>query len=226
MTPLLDRLLRLTRPAVLTALVLALSVAAASAQGISTLTQMPAQYSLEGFEYVPPQGEGWREITSSPSDLHIVYAERVDENAINTRLEFRAHASKVPDGATAPEPFALTMASFQQRKGERGDAVVASSNIEVLADTAGVYTYTLVTRLGDKDVFEVFYVLVAPDRTSYLAAKMLTQDTDYDSQPYFAPFLASLKTWKPPAAAQDASPSNPQADDASKATQEGAADTD
>jgi hypothetical protein len=78
--------------------------------------------------------------------------------------------------------------------------------------------YSLVTRAGDKDVYEIFYVQLKPDKTAYLSAKLLTRDVDYDEQPYFKPFLLSLPSLKPVGAAE------PAADEKAAAGGDGAKD--
>ena len=186
----------------LTAILLSLAdVQAARAQGISMLSPMPPKYVIGGFEYVPPQGDGWRETSSSPDELRIVYAELIDADTINTRVEFWARAFEIEDPAQAPDGFRLALASFEQRKKERGDSLVAHSNIEMLGGSAGIFTYSLVLRVGDADAFEIFYVFLAPDKSGYVAAKFVSRDADYDQQPYFKPFLQSLSTLGRPTSA-------------------------
>lgn len=71
----------------------------------------------------------------------------------------------------------------------------------MLGGSAGIFTYSLVLRVGDGEAFETFYVLLAPDKSAYVAAKFLSRDADYDEQPYFKPFLQSLATLGRPTAA-------------------------
>ena len=53
---------------------------------------------------------------------------------------------------------------------ERGEKLVAFSKIAPIGANDKVLSYALVTRIGDEDLHEVFYVMLAPDKTSYLVA--------------------------------------------------------
>jgi len=195
-----------------------LAPAAADAQGFTMMSPMPAQYGIGAFEYTPPSGDGWREVQSGPDHFTIVYAEQSGEDTINTRMEFSAHSFPLDDPSVVPDTYRLALASFETRKAERGESLVAHSNVEYLAGTEGILMYSLVTRAGDKDVYEIFYVQLKPDKTAYLSAKLLTRDVDYDEQPYFKPFLLSLPSLKPVGAAE------PAADEKAAAGGDGAKD--
>lgn len=167
------------------------------AQGFTMMSPMPPRYGIGAFEYTPPGGDGWREVQSGPDHFAIVYAEQTGEDTINTRMEFSAQSFPLEDPSIVPDTFRLALASFETRKAERGESLVAHSNVEYLEGTEGILMYSLVTRAGDKDIYEIFYVQLKPDKTAYLSAKFLTRDFDYDQQPYYKPFLMSLPSLKP-----------------------------
>ena len=171
--------------------------AAAGAQGFTMMSPMPPQYGIGSFEYTPPSGDGWREVQSGPDHFTIVYAEQTGDDTINTRMEFSAQSFALDDPEVVPDTFRLALASFETRKAERGESLVAHSKVEYLEGTEGILMYSLVTRAGDKDIYEIFYVQLKPDKTAYMSAKFLTRDIDYDQQPYYKPFLLSLPSFKP-----------------------------
>jgi len=174
-------------------LVLLLAVADAGAQGLSTLNPLAAVYSLIGFAYEPPKGDGWRELASTPDAVRIVYAEQLAADQINTRADFGAQAFPVSEPDKIPDAATLARMSMAQRTQEKGKDLVAMSKLEPV-EGAGVpmFEYTLVAKVESEDYFENYFVALAPDKTQYLAGKLVTKEKDFREQPYYAPFRASM----------------------------------
>jgi hypothetical protein len=179
--------------------VLAISTTAA-AQGVSVYAPVMPQYQFGEFEYTPPKEDGWRQVASSQSGFILVYAEQVPPDQINTRVQIEAEAFAVPDPRVIQGLMWLTEQGQAQQVKERGEKLIAFSKIRPLASSKNVLSYALVTRTGGEDVQEVFYVALAPDKTSYLVVKMTTKEPDYRQQAYFSQFEGSLASLvhKPP----------------------------
>jgi hypothetical protein len=173
------------------------------AQEITLLAPMAEEYQLGGFRYLPPPGDGWRQVGTSSDAFRIVYAEQLDEQRINTRLEVVAQTFEIPDPDMVSDALTLTRISQAQQVKERGDTLVAFSGIEKVGESPPVYLFTLVTKVMDSDVFETFAVSLAPDKSAYLVVKLSTREKEFKEAPYYQPFLASLDTLEFPSAASD-----------------------
>jgi hypothetical protein len=187
------------------------ATAAAQSQVLSVLAPIQPFYKLGDFEYRAPTVDGWRQVTSAENSFVLVYAETVPPDQVNTRIQVDAEAFVVPDPAIIRDLMWLTEQSQAQQVKERGDNLVAFSKIAPVASSDKVMTYALVTRAGNEDVHEIFYVTLAPDKTSYLVAKMTTKEQDYRQQVYFGEFEASLAslTHNPPARSEPEKASSP-----------------
>jgi hypothetical protein len=127
----------------------------------------------------------------------LVYAEEVDGGQVNTRAQLNAEAYEIPGGAAdGHDTLWLTEQGQAQQVKERGENLVAFSKIAPLASNSGVMSYSLVTKTSGVDMFETFYVMLAPNKASYVVAKILTKDTDFRTQPYFAQLEESLGSLK------------------------------
>lgn len=156
------------------------------------LRPLASSYRLGNFQYVPPAGDGWRQLESGERFVRLVYAEDLQDGQINTRVEFAAESYDIPDPSLVTNGVALTFTSMEQRRKEREAALVAFSNVAPVAGTDGLYSYSLVSKMLGEDYVEVFYVMLAPDKSSYFAGKLATKDVKYDEAPYWAAFAASL----------------------------------
>jgi hypothetical protein len=176
--------------------------ATAAAEDVSVYAPVQPQYKIGDFEYKAPSQDGWRQVTSSESSFVLVYAESIPPNQINTRVQVDAEAFAVPDPMVIQSLVWLTEQGQAQQVKERGDNLIAFSKIAPLASNANVLSYALVTRAGTEDLHEVFYVMLAPDKSSYLVAKMTTKEPDHRQQIYFSQFEESLASLvhKPPVA--------------------------
>jgi hypothetical protein len=191
--------------------VLAVSTTAA-AQGVSVYAPVAPQYELGEFEYKAPTEDGWRQVTSSENSFILVYAESIPPNQINTRVQVDAEAFAVPDPAVIQGLMWLTEQGQAQQVKERGENLVAFSKIAPVASNENVLSYALVTRAGSEDLHEVFYVILALDKTSYLVAKLTTKEPDHRQQVYFRQFeesLASLSHKSSSSGSEKALPSEP-----------------
>ena len=166
--------------------------AVAVAEGVSIYAPVQPQYKLGDFDYRAPSADGWRQVTSAPDSFVLVYAESVTAEQVNTRVQVEAQAFAVPDPKIVQDVMWLTEQGQSQQVKERGDQLVAFSKIAAVASNEKVMSYSLVTHIGDQDMYEIFYTIVAPDKTSYLVAKLTTKEPDHREQIYFSQFEASL----------------------------------
>lgn len=173
-------------------LIVVTMAATAIAQNMAIYAPVLPLYQIGDFQYRPPMVDGWRQITSTASTLALVYAETVASDQINTRMQVDAEAFAVPDPAMIQDLLWLTEQGQAQQVKERGDTLVAFSKITPVESNKDVQSYALVTRVGSEDFHEIFYVALAPDKTSYLVAKMTTKEPDHRQQIYFKQFEESL----------------------------------
>jgi hypothetical protein len=179
---------------ILLSLILVLfTFADASAQGVSIYAPLAERYQIGEFTYEAPKADGWRQVTSGDTSFVLVYAETVDTEKINTRAQVNAEAFAIPAGAAeGHDTLWLTEQGQAQQVKERGDKLVAFSKITPLGSNADVMSYSLVTKDSGVELYETFYVMLAPNKTSYIVAKITTKDTDFRNQPYFGQVEASL----------------------------------
>jgi len=166
--------------------------ATAVAQGVSVYGPIQPLYKIGDFNYRAPDKDGWRQVTSSESSFVLVYAEHAPPDQINTRIQVEAEAFTVPDPSIVRDLIWLAEQGQAQQVKERGDKLIAFSKIVPVASNDKVLSYALVTRIGTEDLQEVFYVTLAPDKSSYLVAKMTTKEPDYREQIYFGQLEESL----------------------------------
>ena len=188
--------------------VLLVANTAAAQDGVSVYAPLAPKYQLGDFDYVGPTVAGWRQVTSAENMFILVYAEEMDGGQINTRAQVNAEAYKIPDGAAdGRDTLWLTEQGQAQQVKERGDKLVAFSKITPIESNPSVMSYSLVTKIDGIDMFETFYVALAPDKTSYIVGKLTTKDIDFRTQPYFSQLEASLKSLRhAPRAAESAPP--------------------
>lgn len=176
----------------LTSLSIVVLGATAFAQSVSIYGTVQPLYKIGGFDYRAPTVDGWRQVTSSESGFVLVYAEHVPPDQINTRVQVEAESFAVPDPTVVRDLLWLTEQGQAQQVKERGEKLIAFSKIVPVGANDKVLSYALVTRIGQEDLHEIFYVTLAPNKTSYLVAKMTTKEPDYRQQIYFGQFEASL----------------------------------
>ncbi|RMF21429.1 MAG: hypothetical protein D6760_09445, partial [Deltaproteobacteria bacterium] len=167
---------------------------APSAAQMIMMAPIEAHYRVGGFDYLPPAGEGWRQVGSAPNEVHLVYAEVPEAEKVDFRLDLVIHAFDVEDPAAVPDAASLARISHQQQAAKRKGALVALSDVVPVAGGQQLYTFTLVTRAPEGDVFESFYVGLAPDRSQYVVAKATTDDPAYEHAPFWQPLQESIVT--------------------------------
>jgi len=186
---------RLGAGAWLWALVLVLGFPlAVSAQGLLVLNPMPPSYDLGGFSLSSPPVDNWRETQSSPTSFQAVYAERASDVDINQRCHFLAESHKVPESDYQGDSASAATAAWTQHTELRGDALVAFTRVQVLKEAPGVFTFTLVVKLGEENVQETFFIMLAPDKSEYFVAKLTTKEPQFREAPFYAPLMLSLST--------------------------------
>ena len=182
----------------------------AAAQGVSVYAPLAPRYQIGDFEYVGPKVDGWRQVTSGESSFILVYAETVEADKINTRAQLNAEAFAIPEGAaTGRDTMWLTEQGQAQQVKERGADLVAFSKITPIESNAEILSYSLVSKPGGVELYEVFYVMLAPTKSSYIVAKITTKDTDFRTQPYFGQVEASLASLRHAPRPKDSAPSGP-----------------
>ena len=178
------------------------SARGAAAQGMAMLAPLLPEYRLGQVEYAPPRGDGWRQLELGPQLLRLVYAEDPGAGQINLRAEFVVESHAIPDPSLVADGRDLAERSYQQRLEERqkSGVLVAQSQIALVGERNDLYMYSLISKISGVDHAEVFYVLLAPDKSRYVAAKLATKDTAYDQAPYYPALFDSLKSLRVAAA--------------------------
>ena len=180
-------------PPFLLAVVVSLCAGAVAEGDVSMYAPVAPKYQLGDFAYKAPNSDGWRQVTTAENMFILVYAEQMAEEQINTRAQVNAEAHRIPDGAAdGRDTLWLTEQGQAQQVKERGENLVAFSKITPVGSNADVLSYSLVTKSGGGDMFETFYVMMAPTKMSYLVVKVTTKDIDFRTQPYFSQLEASL----------------------------------
>ena len=202
------------------ALLLTAVAGPARAQDMMQLDVPKSQYTLGGFQYSPPQADGWRQIANMQSSLSLVYAERKSEETIETRFGVVFEAHDIPAETKVEGAAALAELSRTQMAEARKPDLVGLSPIEAVASVENLYTYRLLVHSpiqGDPDVYEVYYVMMSPDSKQYVVVQCITKTADYANELYFTQFYGSLATLKYKGGAAADKPAEAPANDAAKA---------
>jgi len=197
------------------------------------LNPMQPRYALLGFVFAPPKVDGWRELASQPDAVRIVYAEQIENSQINTRADVTIQVFPIDEPAKVPDAATLTRLSMNQRveekKNETGTEILAMSYPQALVGDVPTFEYQLNLKIAGEEVFEDYFVALAPDKSQYLAAKLVTKDKDFRELPYFKPLQDSMtqltfaNAAAPPPAASPApaEAASPPASDSSASAQGG-----
>lgn len=167
---------------------------AVSAQGMIVLNPMPPSYDLGGFSLSSPPVDNWRETQSSATSFQAVYAERVSDVDINQRCHFLAESHKVDEPDYQGDSASAATAAWTQHTELRGEALVAFTRVQVLAEAPAIFTFSLVVKVGEENVQETFFIMLAPDKSEYFVAKLTTKEPQFREAPFYAPLLLSLST--------------------------------
>lgn len=167
---------------------------AVSAQGMLVLNPMPPSYDLGGFSLSSPPVDNWRETRSTATSFQAVYAERVSDVDINQRCHFLAESHKVDDPDYEGDSASAATAAWIQHTELRGEALVAFTRVQVLEKAPGIFTFSLVVKVGEENVQETFFIMLASDKSEYFVAKLTTKEPEFREAPFYAPLMLSLST--------------------------------
>lgn len=171
----------------------------AMAQEMMQLDTPKPEYTLGGFKYRPPMVDGWRQIANMQSSLSLVYAQSKGENTIETLFGLTMEAHDIPADTKVESAAALAELSRTQMAEARKPDLVGLSPIEAVPSIENLYTYRLLVHSpiqGDPDVYEVYYVMMAPDARQYVVIQCITKTQDYGNEIYFTQFYGSLASLK------------------------------
>ena len=178
----------------------------AVAQDVMQLTVPAPEYTLGRFKYQVPKADGWRQLANVTESLSLVYAEQKEgEGTIDTRFGVAMEVHEIPPEAVVENAAGLAELSRKQVVEARKADLVAQSAIAPVPSIENLYTYRLLVHSPIKDqpdVYEVYYVAMAPDKTEYVVIQCITKNQDYEGELYFNQFYGSLASLKytPPSA--------------------------
>lgn len=152
------------------------------------------RYTLEPFVYSPPSAEGWRSTEVGANSLGLVFAERSEPGGVNIRADVAIETFAIPEGGFSGSVRELAGLARQQQAAERQAVLVSSSAVATVPGAGVLETYTLVSVAVGNQLHEVFFVMLAPDRSAYLVAKFTTKEPGYKDQLYWAQFYGALST--------------------------------
>ena len=162
----------------------------ATAQG-AMLVPVPSEYRIGGFNFHPP-GDNWMQARASDQSVRLVYALSAGEGMVDMQAELLAAAYPIPGEAAVEDPALFAELSRRQQIEERRERLVARGVVEVLTGRMDIRQYTIVTKVGEENLYENFTVALAPDKSEYLVAKLSTMDKDFKEKRYWSEFFGSL----------------------------------
>ena len=167
---------------------------ASVAQEFSVLAPMQPTYRIGGFNYSAPGADGFRQVAAASSGFRIVYAVQHPDERIETLADIVAEAFAISDAERQFVGDVATLAEVSERQqvAEREGRVKAFSRVAPVETASDVYSFTIVTKLDERDLFEVFFLGLARDKSEYFIAKMSTTETDHAESDYFGAFVSSL----------------------------------
>ncbi|MFP6625875.1 MAG: hypothetical protein VCA74_02280 [Deltaproteobacteria bacterium] len=175
----------------------AVAVPAFGQEGVLMMTAPLAEYSLGGFTYSPPSGEGWRQLPMEGADaVRFVFAERVGEGSINMRMELLVQSFPITDAATVNDVASLAEKSRSQQVAYHKDQALKASQVAEVPGTGGIVAYTLSLKVDDMEVSQRFFVALAPDKSQYWVGRVASQEKNFASTPFYAEFYGSLASLK------------------------------
>jgi hypothetical protein len=183
------------------------------------------EYTLRGFKYKAPATDGWRQMANVTGSLSIVYVVQPDPEKIETIFGVAMEAHEIPADVQVEGAAALAVTSANQMAEARKADLVGRSPVEAVPSIENLYTYRLMVRspvAGQPDGYEIYYVMLSPDKKQYLVAQCIAKNQDYSNQVYFQEFYGSLASIRyvgsegapatPPAASSAPKADAPQAD--------------
>jgi hypothetical protein len=181
----------------------------AFAQDFMQLDVVAPEYTLGGFKYTPPKTDGWRQMANVKQSLSLVYAQQPEPDKIETVFGVAMEAHEIPEGVQVESAAALAATSANQMAEARKADLVARSPVEAVPSIENLYTYRLLVRApvaGMPDGYEIYYVMMSPDKKQYLVIQCIAKVQDYGNQIYFTEFYGSLASlrWAPDGAKAEA----------------------
>jgi hypothetical protein len=169
----------------------------ASAQDMMKLTVPAEEYTLGRFKYKAPKADGWRQMANVQQSLSLIYATQPAPDQIDTIFGVAMEAHDIPPNVEIPEAAALAETSRKQMAEARKADVKGMSVIEAVPSIENMYTYRFLVKSpveGQPDGYEIYYVMMAPDKSQYLVAQCIAKEQNYGDQIYFNQFYGSLAT--------------------------------
>ncbi len=165
----------------------------AMAQGTSVLHSVAETYEISKFHYNAPQFDGWRQIDSGDA-LLLVYAEQVDDVAIRTRCSVVMRAYEIEDPREVKDAEWLAQISRIQQLETRAEHVVSDTPVERVSADSGLYRFKIVSKEDSTPDgrHELFYVVLAPDKSEYVVVHFVSEESGFDGELYFQQFYGSL----------------------------------
>ncbi len=177
----------------------ATSSGSALAEDMAQLDPLAKSYTLGRFHYEGPDADGWRQVANATDSLQLVYAEQLEENKINNRCYIVMEVHDLPAEAGSPAASDLAERGRRQRTEGVKEQLAALSPIAAVPGVDNTYTYRFLLHgppeLG-ADYYEVYYVMLAADKSQYVIMQVNTRDLDYENQLYFQQFYATLAKLK------------------------------
>jgi hypothetical protein len=167
----------------------------AFAQDFMQLEVPAAEYTLGRFKYNAPRTDGWRQMANIKSSLSLVYALQPEPDKIETVFGVVMEAHDIPPETNVENALTLAATSANQMAEQRKADLVARSPVEAVPSIENLYTYRLMVRApvaGQPDGYEIYYVMLSPDKKQYLVAQCIAKSQDYGNQLYFTEFYGSL----------------------------------
>lgn len=167
----------------------------AFAQDFMQLDVVAPEYTLGSFKYQAPKTDGWRQMANVQSSLSLVYAQQPEPDKIETVFGVAMEAHEIPEGVVIESAAALAATSANQMAEARKADLVARSPVEAVPSIPNLYTYRLLVHApvaGAPDGYEIYYVMLAPDKKQYLVIQCIAKVQDYGDQIYFQQFYGSL----------------------------------
>jgi hypothetical protein len=167
----------------------------ATAQEVMQLDPPAAEYSFLNFRYSAPRTDGWRQMANVKSSLSLIYALQPEPEKIETIFGVAIEAHEIPEGAGVGSAAALAATSANQMAEQRKADLVARSPVEAVPGIENLYTYRLMVKspvAGQPDGYEIYYVMLSPDKKQYLVIQCIAKNQDYGNQVYFQELYASL----------------------------------
>lgn len=185
--------------AAVAAIVIPALAASAFAQGMMQLVAIAPEYKLGHFRYEAPRVDGWRQDANAVGALSLIYAEQGQEGAINIRFGLVAESAAIPPDAGVKDAATLAETSRRQMEAQRKPDILEVFPPEPVPSVENLYHYRFRVRTPSPEnptAYELYYVLMAPDRSEYVVMQGITRTEQYKDELYYMQFYGSLASLK------------------------------